>query len=121
MNASSTHDEYRRVPRRKVAETIQVVDTMTDTVIGRLGNLSETGMLVIASMPMVDDALYQLRFMLNDRPATTVSIEVGVHLLWQDSASAPGQTWTGFRFITLLDSQMQQLRQWLDAPGGIYE
>ena len=119
MSAENANDEYRRVPRRKIAETIQVVDTMTDTVIGRLGNLSETGMLVITSMPLVEDALYQLRFMLHD--TTSVPIEVGVHLLWQDTASASGQTWTGFRFITLLDSQMLQLRQWLDTPCGRYE
>ena len=119
MNTDTANDEYRRVPRRKIAETIQVVDTMTDTVIGRLGNLSETGMLVVTSMPLVDDALYQLRFLLHD--TTSTPIEVGVHLLWQDTASASGQTWTGFRFITLLDSQMVQLRQWLDTPGGRYE
>ena len=119
MSAENANDDFRRVPRRKIAETIQVVDTMTDTVIGRLGNLSDTGMLVITSIPLVDDALYQLRFMLHD--AGSVPIEVGVHVLWQETASASGQTWTGFRFITLLDSQMQQLRQWLDTPGGRYE
>jgi hypothetical protein len=121
MSAAKNNDEYRRVPRRKVTGTVQVVDTMTDAVIGRLGNLSETGMLVIASVPLVSDALYQLRFMLHGTHSTEVPIEVGVHLLWQDSASAPGQTWTGFRFITLVDSQMLQLRQWLDTPGGSYE
>ena len=42
-------------------------------------------------------------------------------VLWQDTASAPGQTWTGFRFITLPDNQMLRLRQWLDTPGGSYE
>ncbi len=119
MSAENANDEYRRVPRRKIAETIQVIDTMTDIVIGRLGNLSETGMLVVTSVPLIDDALYQLRFVLDD--AAMTPIEVGVHLLWQDTASASGQTWTGFRFITLLDSQMQQLRQWLETPGGRYE
>ena len=119
MSAENANDDFRRVPRRKIAETIQVVDTMTDTVIGRLGNLSDTGMLVITSIPLVDDALYQLRFTLHD--SASVPIEVGVHLLWQDTASASGQTWTGFRFITLLDGQMQQLRHGLDTPGGRYE
>lgn len=121
MSTTNSNDEYRRVPRRKIAVTTQVVDTMTDTVIGRLGNLSETGMLVIASLPLVDDALYQLRFMLHGAGEPAVPIEVGVHLLWQDTASAPGQTWTGFRFITLPNSQMLRLRQWLDTPGGSYE
>ena len=121
MSAANSNDEYRRAPRRKIAVMTQVVDTMTDTVIGRLGNLSETGMLVIAGLPLVDDALYQLRFMLHDAGEPPIPIEVGVHLLWQDTASAPGQTWTGFRFIALPDNQMLRLRQWLDTPGGSYE
>ena len=37
-------------------------------------------------------------------------IEVGAHLLWQDGASAPASPGPGFRFITMLDEQMQQLR-----------
>lgn len=120
MNASP-HDEFRRVRRRKVEGTIQVVDTMTDTVVGRLGNLSETGMLLIASAPLVEDALYQFRFILQDTPRTSLPIEVGVHLLWQEQTSASGQTWTGLRFITMVDSQMQQLLQWLDGPEGTFE
>ena len=121
MSATGNTDEYRRVPRRKILATVEVVDTMTEAVIGRLGNLSETGMLVITSAHLVEDALYQLRFVLHEAPDPPLSIQVGVHLLWQDSASATGQTWSGFRFIAVLDSQMSQLRQWLDSPGGSYE
>ena len=54
--------EFRRSRRREVADTIHVVDSMTDTVIGHIGNISEAGMLVMASAPLVVDALYQLRF-----------------------------------------------------------
>lgn len=115
------NEEFRRTRRRRLAETVQVVDTMTETVIGHLGNLSETGMMLIANTPLVDDALYQLRFSLRDAPHHTSPIEVGAHLLWQDRTSMPGQTWTGLRFITMLESEMLQLRQWLDSPGGTYE
>jgi hypothetical protein len=114
-------DEFRRKRRRKVPNTVQVVDAMTDNVVGRLGNLSENGMLLIASVPLVDDALYQLRFNLGNTSERALAIEVGAHLLWQDGGSAPGQIWTGLRFITVLDRQLQQLREWLDAPGSHYE
>ena len=50
------HDS-RRAPRRHVTESIPVIDTMTDEIIGQLGNLSESGMLLIASAPLVEDAL----------------------------------------------------------------
>ncbi len=35
---------------------------MRECVVGRLGNVSETGMLMLASVPLREDALYQLRF-----------------------------------------------------------
>lgn len=114
-------DEFRRKPRRKILNTIQVVDAMTDDVVGRLGNLSENGMLLIANRALVDDALYQLRFNLGGEIDRLLAIEVGAHLLWQDTARGPDQIWTGLRFITVLDRQLQQLREWLDAPGSHYE
>lgn len=114
-------DEYRRVRRRRVEQAVHVVDTMTDTVIGRLGNVSETGMLMVASAPLMVDALYQVRFALGDPPGAGEPIEVGAHLLWQDEAGPAGHNWSGFRFITMLESQMLQLRQWLDSPGGHFE
>lgn len=110
--------ESRRKRRRKVADTIEVTDTMTGSVVGRVGNLSENGMLLIASAPLTDDALYQFRFTLG---GGSHAIEVGAHLLWQDTSSIPGHVWTGFRFITVLDHQLKQLRAWLDTPGSHYE
>lgn len=113
-------DEFRRARRRKVADTVLVTDTMTDSVVGRIGNLSETGMMLIASAPLVDDALYQFRFRLQDAKGRDQLFEVGAHLLWLDRASAPGQAWTGFRFIAVPPDQVEQLRYWIDAPGGQY-
>lgn len=113
-------NEFRRARRRTVAGTVSVVDTMTDVTVGRLGNVSETGLLIFASAPLVDDALYQLRFDV-DSPATgPVTVEAGAHLLWTSSASVPGQTWAGFRFISVPEAQLKLLRQWLDAPGAKY-
>lgn len=111
--------EFRRSRRRQVAEATQVIDSMTEMMIGHVGNVSETGMLVMTNAPLVNDALYQLRFTLSDGPLK-LAFEVGAHLLWRDQASAPGQAWTGFRFITMSDEQMRELRRWIDAPGSQY-
>ena len=112
--------EFRRARRRKAPDTILVTDTMTERVIGRIGNLSETGMLLIASEQLTDDALYQLRFLLPDG-ASGMGVDVGAHLLWMDRASAPAQVWAGFRFIALTEPQSKVLRTWVDAPGSHYE
>lgn len=112
---------FQRARRRKVDDAIAVVDTMTGEVVGQLGNLSETGMLLMARVPMVDDALFQLRFDLDDAHGSKGPVELGAHLLWQHRANAPGQAWAGFRFIGVPEDQMQRLRRWIDAPGGHFE
>lgn len=112
--------EFRRAKRRKAPGTILVTDAMTGRVIGRIGNLSETGMLLMVNETLTDDALYQLSFILHDGTAAR-HVNVGAHLLWRDRASAPAQVWAGFRFIAVSETQARHLRAWIEAPGSLYE
>lgn len=112
--------EFRRARRRKAHEPIPVTDAMTGLVVGQIGNLSESGMLLLARQPLVNDALYQFRFPLPGADGRTAPLEVGAHLLWSDEASAPGQHWIGFRFIGQSDRLVRQLRAWVDSPGSQY-
>lgn len=112
-------NEYRRAKRRKVGN-IDVLDTMTGMLIGKLSNLSETGMLLILGEPITSDALFQLRFTLDDPSGKSRQVEVGAHELWSDEAAAPGQVWTGFRFIDVAPEDVAFIREWVDAPGSQY-
>ncbi len=111
--------EFRRSPRRKMPEIITVSDAMTEEVVGRIDNLSIGGLLLMIGKPMVEDALYQFRFRLPG--ADSIDVEAGVHLLWIDRASSPGQSWAGFRFIALSEDLRERLLAWIDAPGAEYE
>jgi PilZ domain len=113
-------NEYRRAKRRQVGYNVEVRDTMTDLVIGRLSNLSETGMLLILNQPLNNDALYQLRMQLSDSNGISKMIDLGAHELWADEASAPGQVWTGFRFIDVSPEHLAFIREWVDEPGSQY-
>jgi len=110
---------FRRSPRRKIREIVLVSDVMTDEIVGRIGNLSEGGMLLLASAPLAEDALYQFRFRIPGEPP--LDIETGAHVLWLDRASTPGQSWAGFRFISLSEAHHTQLRNWIDSPGAEYD
>jgi len=107
--------DTRRAPRLQVPALVPVTDTMTAGVIGRLGNVSETGMLLIASEPLNEDALYQLRFPVPDGRGGEAPIDVGVHLLWREAAQAPGHFWAGFRFLTLEKGHRERLLQWIES------
>lgn len=115
------NNEYRHRPRRRqVGYNVGVYDTMTETVIGKLSNLSEAGMMLIMCEPMVNDALYQLHFSLPDQLGVMQTIDVGAHELWADEAAVPGQVWIGFRFIDISSVDAGFIRDWVDAPGGHY-
>jgi hypothetical protein len=110
--------EFRRAKRRKVDDRIEVLDTMTERVVGHLSDLSETGMLLILSQPLMSDALYQFQFKITDDKGKQQAIELGAHELWSDPAAAPGQVWTGFRFIDIAAQDLLFLRSWVSAPGS---
>ncbi len=110
-------DELRRRRRREVDGAILVTDAMTGLVIGRIGNLSETGMLLAADAPLREDALYQFRFRLPDADGAAQDYELGAHLLWIDRAGGSGLTWAGFRFIAVPDEQARRLSGWIAADA----
>ena len=107
--------EYRRAMRRKADKGIEVLDTMTEKAVGHLSDLSESGLLLIAHQPMTSDALYQLRFRLPGPRGGVHAVEAGAHELWSDPAAAPGQVWTGFRFIDLSPQDLLFVRNWVAA------
>ena len=113
--------ESRRATRRAMSGTVLVTDTMTEDVIGRIGNLSASGVLLIASKPLTDDALYQFRFPLPDAGGRDAECEFGAHQLWQEEAGMPGLYWVGLRFIAIPDDQAERLQRWINSPGGVFE
>lgn len=112
--------ENRRAKRRQVSQTVEVVDMMAEATVARIANLSPGGMLVIASVPMIDDALYQFRFNLSGPDGRERAIDVGAHQLWSDAGSATGQSWAGFRFIDISARDAEFLQGWVEAPGSRY-
>lgn len=113
-------NEYRRAKRRKLGYNVEVYDTMTEQSIGRISNLSESGMLLLLHAPTVNDALYQLRIRLPDPAGVDHTLEIGAHELWADEATAPGHIWTGFRFIDIAPADLGFIREWVEVPGSQY-
>lgn len=112
--------DSRRAKRRVVGQMVQVTDSMTEAVVGRIANLSHGGMLLITHLPLMDDALFQFRFSLTDVAGIERHIELGAHQLWSDSGPVPGQFWAGFRFIDVEPGDAEFLEAWVEAPGSQY-
>ena len=106
--------DARRNKRRKADESMPVVDTMTGQSIGRIGDLSVDGMMLIAEHRMRDNALYQFSLHLPDALGRPVQIEVGVHEQWTAPSALPGQYWSGFRIIDISAQDLDAIDAWLD-------
>lgn len=107
--------EHRRSPRKPPGVIIQVTNTMSGDIVGRLGNISAEGMMLVANRPLIDDALYQLQFHLPDEHGRLHPVEVGVHEQWSEEASVQGQHWVGFRIIDIALADAAALRDWLNG------
>lgn len=88
---------------------------MTGATVGRIGNLSESGMLLVTGVHLTEDALYQFQFQL---PGDARPIELGAHLLWEDGKDAPGTAWAGFRFIGVSEDAARRLRHWIESDAA---
>lgn len=109
--------ERRRTPRRQPSVALQVRDAMNGEIVGRIGNLSQSGMMLVAQVPFVDDALYQLSFQLPDTHGRLHPVEVGAHELWSEASSIRGHHWVGLRFIDIAPDAERMLRDWLLQAG----
>ncbi len=107
------NDERRSAPRKPTPVPIEVTNDLTGEAIGRIGNLSRNGMMLICSRPLHADALYQFRFFLPDPIGNQVKIETGVHTMWIDAASTGDYQWSGLRIISISGPAAESLDHWL--------
>ncbi len=113
-------NDKRRLPRKRPDVPLQVTDAMTGDVVGRIGNISRDGMMLLALRPIRDDALYQFCFHLPDPHGRLQPLEVGVHEQWSSSGTLHGQNWVGFRFIDISPEDERVLQEWLVTAGDFH-
>ncbi|MEO8012258.1 MAG: PilZ domain-containing protein [Dokdonella sp.] len=106
-------NEHRRAPRKSAYVTIPVANAMSGESMGRIGNLSSSGMLLVCNRQIADNALFQLAFELVDSNGRPHLIEVGVLEQWCEAANLPGQFWTGFQFIDVSANDLVVIDSWL--------
>lgn len=112
------NDERRNAPRKSSRATIEVIDDITGHNIGRIGNLSRTGMMLLCEQPLQDGALYQLRLQMPGHSLVRTQIETGVQTMWTEGTSASGQQWAGLRIISISAPAAEWLDKWLGKDNA---
>ena len=110
----------RRSVRKRVAESLPVIDVMTGAALGRIGNLSVDGLMLIGSRALSERYVYQVQFPLPGAKATAPRMDLGIQCLWSEAASGEHTHWTGCQIISISTAGQQLLDDWVarSAEGG---
>lgn len=111
--------EQRRARRKRIPEPVEVINVLNGESLGRIGNLSRDGMMLIGRRKLGDGALYQARFQLPDPNGAPHVIEAGLHEMWSEPAAVPGQFWAGLRIVSLSDADSVALNGWLGESDAL--
>jgi c-di-GMP-binding flagellar brake protein YcgR len=114
VNPATEGNDARRTSRHAPATPMAVVDAMSSDLMGFVMDLSGGGMKLMAGVPLVDDALYQVQFELALDEAHRAPIEAGMQVVSQ-RRNDDGSAVVGLRFIHLPGSHARQLAQWLQS------
>lgn len=107
--------EHRRTQRKPVHNIVPVVNAITGEVIGRIGNLSINGMMLVANQPLPERASFQCTFHLPGANDKVYKIELGLREQWGETSRVLGQYWTGFRIIDIAPQHYNALYDWLNS------
>jgi hypothetical protein len=111
--------EHRRAPRKHVNASVPVLDVMSGQVMGHMGNLSATGMMLIGVRAPAPDAVYQVSLALPDERGLPRAVQLGIQEQWHEPAAAQGQYWSGYRIVAAGDADTHAMQAWLgpDVQG----
>lgn len=108
--------EERRAPRKRVTSPMPIMDVIVERVIGQLGNLSATGMMVLTTHAPRKAAVHQVSFMLPDAQHREHRVEIGIQEQWHEPAASPGQFWAGYRIVAASDDDVRAIDEWIGPP-----
>lgn len=105
----------RRSVRRSVSEPLQITDVMTGTTLGRVGNLSADGLMLISTRALPDHHVYQVQFPLPHAAAGAAPLELGIQCLWSEAASGEHSHWAGCQIVSISPEDRDALDAWIES------
>lgn len=109
----------RKSVRKRVAQAMMVTDAFTGESLGRIGNLSNDGMMLITSKALADEHYFQLHFSLQAPGFVPHKVEIGVQCLWCDAARTANTFWVGCKVVDISPTDQAMLKKWVTQAEEI--
>lgn len=105
--------EERRISKRVATSSanISIHDKIADKSMGTVGNLSETGFMLVTSHQIEIDSVFQLELKDN---SSGQKIQIGAICLWNSETSSQQMFWSGFHIIDISTEAEEILKDIVD-------
>jgi hypothetical protein len=110
----------RRVTRRQLAVYLDVVERGSGVSIGKLADLTATGLMVSSDEPLEVDTTFHLSIILPEKFAARPTIDLQARSLWSKPDANPSLFTTGFEFTALADEDRRLVSRLL-VEYGLHE
>lgn len=112
--AQKAFQERRKSPRKRLSAELTIFDRSTGANVGRLMNLSESGLRLLSKTPFVDGQRMVFSMILPQQVRGSTTISVDAVAVWAQQASYGGDVAAGFRFIEPKPESLEVIRYLLD-------
>ncbi len=101
----------RSIQRHQLPYYLNVYNRFTDKPLGFIGNLSETGLMLISPYPMMTDARFEMRLKIPGQHGQLRYIDFSATCRWSREDVTPGSFDSGF----VLNTPTSDIRNMIDA------
>lgn len=89
----------RRIERHQLPYFLKVFNRHTDQPMGYLGNVSETGLMLISQLPLLVGPVFALQLKVPGDDGALQLIDLDAHCLWSHEDATPGNYDSGFKLV----------------------
>jgi hypothetical protein len=107
----------RKSVRKPVRASLLVTDTMTGNTLGKVGNLSVDGLMLISPKPVGERRVYQVQFAIPNNHGQEERMEVGIQCLWSAPTHGDQSHWAGCQIIDISSDDQRRLDDWVERQG----
>lgn len=117
-NGNEQTPNRRSQPRRTLSGVVNVVNQFDETVLGRLVNVTNAGLMLVSPTPLATDTLYQSILALPEELNGVRQIELGMDCLWTSPTHPDADMyWSGCHIIDISQEMMAHLLVLIEEFG----
>ena len=105
----------RKLERKEINQTIDVIDIINGGKFGELINITVEGLMVMTETEIPTQSIYQLSIKLPVELHGSNTVELGADCLWCRKDENFHRFWAGFQIIDASDTAVKQIEELIEA------